>query len=88
MTSSPTASLADHIRSEAAAAERSIRWLAGKVGTPYSTLRYQLEHPENITVLTAARIAAALDIPLTRLVPDALVERMIADMASPKAAAA
>ena len=46
----------DYLKDE----DRSVRWLAKKAGIPDSTLRFQLDRPDRLTVENSLRIAAAL----------------------------
>lgn len=50
------------------AEDRTVTWLARRAGIPRSTLRYQLDNPNRLTVENLLRIANALGRPVEEMV--------------------
>lgn len=53
--------------------KRNVSWLASETGIPYNTLRNQLtRNPRTLSVAHAILIAAAFDVQLSELAPEAV----------------
>lgn len=65
----------DRITSEMIAADRSKRSLAIEAGIPLTTLDRKLRTGENITVNDIAKIARALHVPFTHLLPREVLDQ-------------